>query len=117
MASILIKDTTREQREQIVRESLGDDYDVGCGYESTGINYQLYIDGIKELRELNMLLLQTARFALSQQAVPAWILKYNLFLNKSEALFCEFAQFFKVCHGCKQDCNPVFFVHVICREN
>ena len=41
MASILIKDTTREQREQIVRESLGDDYDVGCGYESTGINYQL----------------------------------------------------------------------------
>ena len=54
MASILIKDTTREQREQIVRESLGDEYDVGCGYESTGINYQLYIDGIKELRELNM---------------------------------------------------------------
>lgn len=33
MASILIKDTTREQREQIVRESLGDDYDVGCGFE------------------------------------------------------------------------------------
>ena len=31
MASILIKDTTREQREQIVRESLGDEYDVGCG--------------------------------------------------------------------------------------
>ena len=54
MASILIKDTTREEREAIVRNSLGDDYDVGCGYESTGINYQLYIDGIKELRELNM---------------------------------------------------------------
>lgn len=52
--SVLIKDTTREQREQIVRESLGDEYDVGCGYESTGINYQLYIDGVKELRELNM---------------------------------------------------------------
>lgn len=34
MASILIKDKTKEQREQIVRESLGDDYDVGCGYES-----------------------------------------------------------------------------------
>ena len=44
MASILIKDTTREQREQIVHESLGDEYDVGCGYESTGINYQLYIE-------------------------------------------------------------------------
>ncbi len=53
MQSILIKDTTREQREQIVRNSLGDEYDVGCGYESTGIDYQLYIDGKKELRELN----------------------------------------------------------------
>ena len=53
MGSILIKDTTREQREQIVRDSLGDDYDVGCGYESAGIDYQLYIDGKKELRELN----------------------------------------------------------------
>ena len=53
MQSILIKDTTREQREQIVRDSLGDEYDVGCGYESTGIDYQLYIDGKKELRELN----------------------------------------------------------------
>ena len=37
MQSILIKDTTREQREQIVKDSLGDDWDVGCGYESTGI--------------------------------------------------------------------------------
>ena len=54
MASILIKDTTRAQREQIVREALGDDYDVGCGYESTGINYDLYIEGKKELRDLNM---------------------------------------------------------------
>ena len=53
MQSILIKDTTREQREQIVRDSLGDDFDVCCGYESTGINYQLYIDGLKELRVLN----------------------------------------------------------------
>ena len=53
MQSILIKDTTREQREQIVRDSLGDEYDVGCGYESTGIDYQLDIDGKKELRELN----------------------------------------------------------------
>lgn len=53
MQSILIKDTTREQREEIVRNSLGDEYDVGCGYDSTGIDYQLYIDGKKELRELN----------------------------------------------------------------
>lgn len=51
--SILAKDTTREEREQIVNYALGEDYSVGCGYESTGINYQLYIDGIKELKELN----------------------------------------------------------------
>lgn len=54
MQSILIKDTTKEQREKIVRDSLGDGYEVGCGFDSTGIDYQLYIDGKKELRELNM---------------------------------------------------------------
>ena len=54
MGSILIKDTTREERQKIVAESLGDEYELGCGYESTGIDYQLYIDGKKELRELNM---------------------------------------------------------------
>ena len=54
MGSILIKDTTREEREQIVRNSLGDDYSTGCGFEDAGIDYQLYIDGKKELRELNM---------------------------------------------------------------
>ena len=52
--SVWIKDTTREQREQIVREALGDNYELGCGYESTGIDYDLYIEGKKELRELNM---------------------------------------------------------------
>ncbi|MCQ2577456.1 MAG: hypothetical protein MJ176_02875 [Treponema sp.] len=54
MASILIKDTTKEERERIVAEALGDEYGFGCGYEGTGIDYQLYIDGKKELRELNM---------------------------------------------------------------
>lgn len=53
MGSILIKDTTREEREKIVREALGDDYDVCCGYDGAGIDYQQYIDGKKELRELN----------------------------------------------------------------
>lgn len=53
MKSILIKDTTREEREQIVKDSLGDAWDVGCGAEDYGIDYQKYIDGIKELRELN----------------------------------------------------------------
>lgn len=54
MASILIKDTTKEERERIVAQALGDDYGIGCGYESTGIDYQLYIDGKKELKDLNM---------------------------------------------------------------
>lgn len=54
MSSILIKDTTKEERARIVAEALGDEYSTGCGFESTGIDYQLYIDGIKELRELNM---------------------------------------------------------------
>lgn len=54
MASILIKDTTKEERERIVAEALGDECGLGCGYEGTGIDYQLYIDGIKELRDLNM---------------------------------------------------------------
>ena len=54
MSSILIKDTTREERQKIVEEALGDGCGIGCGYESTGIDYQLYIDGKKELRELNM---------------------------------------------------------------
>lgn len=54
MKSILIKDTTKEERAKIVAEALGDEYSTGCGFESTGIDYQLYIDGKKELRELNM---------------------------------------------------------------
>lgn len=53
MGSILIKDTTREQREEIVRNALGDEYEVGCGFEAAGIDYQQYIDGKKELRQLN----------------------------------------------------------------
>lgn len=53
MKSILIKDTTKEEREEIVREALGDYYYMGCGNEETGIDYQLYIDGKKELKQLN----------------------------------------------------------------
>lgn len=55
MDSILIRDTTREQREQIVTDSLGNisAYCDGC---SAGLAemYQDYIDGKKELREINM---------------------------------------------------------------
>ena len=53
MKSILIKDTTKEEREKIVMEALGEEYYLGCGYDSCGINYDLYIEGKVELRELN----------------------------------------------------------------
>lgn len=61
MRSILIKDTTREEREQIVREAL-----AACGGSCEGCNscgslgggsveelYRPYIEGELELRELN----------------------------------------------------------------
>ena len=54
MNSILIKDTTREEREQIVAESIGNISGL-CDGCSPGIieMYQDYIDGKKELREIN----------------------------------------------------------------
>ena len=53
--SILIRDTTREQREQIIAESVGN-IDGLCDGCSPGLlrMYQEYIDGRKELREINM---------------------------------------------------------------
>lgn len=55
MASILIKDTTPEQREQIVADSLGA-MDASCDGCSAGLYemYQDYIEGKRELREINM---------------------------------------------------------------
>lgn len=54
MKSSLIKDTTREEREQIVAESIGN-IDSLCDGCSPGLAemYQDYIDGLKELREIN----------------------------------------------------------------
>lgn len=51
----LIKDTTKEERKQIVEESLGN-ISVSCDGCSAGIveMYQPYIDGVKELRDINM---------------------------------------------------------------
>ena len=53
--SILIKDTTREEREQIVADSLGytDGMCDGCAPGLADM-YQDYIDGKKELKEINM---------------------------------------------------------------
>lgn len=55
MKSYLIKDTTREEREQIVAESIGN-IESACDGCSPGLveMYQDYIDGLKELREINM---------------------------------------------------------------
>ena len=60
MRSILIKDTTREEREQLLRSSL--DCGEGCENCSScwlgGGNpweiYQDYIDGKREIRDINM---------------------------------------------------------------
>jgi len=53
--SILIKDTTREEREQIVADSLGA-MDASCDGCSAGLYemYEDYIEGRRELREINM---------------------------------------------------------------
>ena len=54
MKSLLIKDTTREEREQIVADSIGS-IEAACDGCATGVieMYQSYIDGVKELREVN----------------------------------------------------------------
>ena len=54
MESILIKDTTREQREAIVAEALGN-IEANCDEAPAGLAemYQEYIEGNKELREIN----------------------------------------------------------------
>ncbi len=55
MKSILIKDTTREEREQIVAESIGN-VNGSCDGCMAGIAemYQDYIDGKREIRDINM---------------------------------------------------------------
>ena len=59
MKSILIKDTTKEEREQIIRDSM--DCAGGCencsscwlGGGSPWDIYQDYVDGKREIREIN----------------------------------------------------------------
>ena len=55
MKSVLIADTTREERERIVAESIGN-IDGACDGCSPGMieMYKDYIDGRKELRQVNM---------------------------------------------------------------
>ena len=55
MKSILIADTTREERERIVADSIGNIDGLCDGCSSVLIEmYQAYIDGSKALREINM---------------------------------------------------------------
>lgn len=68
--SILIKDTTREERIEIVRRSL-EDCDEGCeSFMSNDVDemYQPYIDGIKELREINAE--QSFNYVVSEKEMP-----------------------------------------------
>ena len=53
--SYVIAETTKEEREKIVAESLGN-IEAGCDGCMSGLAemYQDYIDGKKELREINM---------------------------------------------------------------
>ena len=53
--SILIKDTTKEEREWIVAESIGN-ISGSCDGCMAGLAdmYQDYIDGKKEIRDINM---------------------------------------------------------------
>ena len=69
MASYLIKDTTREERERIVAEAVGN-IEAACDGCSAGIKemYQDYIDGRKELRQVNMEF--TARYGSGRQGPP-----------------------------------------------
>ena len=55
MKSLLIKDTTKEERERIVSDSLGN-ISGSCDGCAAGLvdMYQDYIDGKRELKEINM---------------------------------------------------------------
>ena len=55
MTSYLIKDTTKEERERIVAESIGN-INGSCDGCASGLAdmYQDFIDGKKELKEINM---------------------------------------------------------------
>ena len=67
--SYLIQDTTREERERIIAESLGN-IEAGCDGCMAGLAemYQDYIDGRKELRQVNMEF--TARDGSGRQGPP-----------------------------------------------
>ena len=56
MKSLLIRDTTREEREKIVADAILGASEGECDECSPGLErmYDAYIDGVCELREINM---------------------------------------------------------------
>jgi len=70
MAGYLIKDTTKEEREQIVAESLGN-IEAACDGCMSGLAemYQDYIDGKKELRENSMRAMSKTMTCREEEAV------------------------------------------------
>lgn len=68
--SILIKDTTREERIEIVRRSL-EDSEEGCdNFYSNDVEetYRDYIEGRKELREINAE--QCSTYVVAEREMP-----------------------------------------------
>lgn len=68
--SILIKDTTREERIEIVRRSL-EDSEEGCdNFYSNDVEetYRDYIEGKRELREINAE--QSSTFVVAEREMP-----------------------------------------------
>ena len=63
MRSLLIKDTTREERERIVADSIGN-INGSCDGCAAGLAemYRDYIDGRKEIRDINMEFVQRRCF-------------------------------------------------------
>ena len=108
MKSILIKDTTKEEREKIVADALGcgSDCSMCCACGGMEIDYQQYIDGKKEIAQLN-----------AEYRANTMIGHQGLFTYKLPAFLCKLAQFFKISGSGEKDCNPVLFVHVPGRED
>ena len=103
MKSILIKDTTREEREKIVAEALGcgSDCSMCCACGGMEIDYDQYIEGKKEIAQLN-----------AEYRANTMIGHQGLFTYQLVTLLSQLAQFFKISCGGEKDCNPVLFVHM-----
>ena len=77
----LINETTREEREQIVRDSLGN-IEANCDGCMAGVAemYQDYIEDKKELREINMAF--RARYILRSRIQQIIVNLVKISLNK-----------------------------------